>query len=830
MNVRIVLHLMATYWRQHRWLIVAYGLMLVICASIPLSFSPERMQIDPRMNPPSSVILTGWSGDPLSSGMMWRVFGLGWTLSALGLVLAGTLGFHMLGWIEGRPLRRVEAITAKVLNFLILLVIPILTIAAAVPLSQGLGWSAAFGSVMDSAGVIIPRYAVFVLVGMICGGWWRWLAGVFVLVTILIVSAILLDSEAFLDWFWNPLAVSPLVAPPASMWLPLAILAILIPIILKESRTVPRIALAAMVIGPIPALLPKHRYHPSPGESLPDWSNQVELVLENQSLQGELDGRRSSMDLTLDWTWLGSSPDVFVDLTRQVRPSLRSGGEKIATARRFPEPYITSEQAAISAKLASASGEAISNLASTRQKLSMPENFTPVEPNQYQKAVLQIGLSGTAYRMEKIIDVRIGESVKLSIDGSLIHVRRRDPWAGTTLVEVCMIYPGKRTNFGAHPSMLDAWHPFIRDRNGAYREARKFSESRGWISPGCFAVHAFYILESNADPDDARFVVLKRKNLGHIRRDYRSAELPFEVTTPSGAYSMEVVAQPGTNLPDLPPGPASGATQQQIDAWLRGVAGMHAREDWRARGMKTQVADHLDLFLSRASPSATIPEGSALVMACPESRKGEVFAALPLRNRQPHSNWLSSVVLERGWAEDAAPQVRQLVKEGGLDSNPFSLLLAAALEDPSTYEALAEGAASSPWYSAYARVRNVPGIEPALGEAIAKQYQAIKKAGFDLSEQPEPKRIGVGRLRVEKFSHCIIPAAHGIEEAFSDLLAAWQELKEPVRSARLREMGEVIMLPEGDTPAAKAVLRGKKAADFHYDPLARQWIPVKPAK
>mgnify|MGYP003577278370 CR=1 FL=1 len=170
------------------------------------------------------------------------------------------------------------------------------------------------------------------------------------------------------------------------------------------------------------------------------------------------------------------------------------------------------------------------------------------------------------------------------------------------------------------------------------------------------------------------------------------------------------------------------------------------------------------------------------------------------------------MILRRGWVQEAKPQILEMIAREGIGKNPYSQLMVAMLEDPQTYPALLEQEA---WFDIYANLRQLPGIEPALTQAITTRYRAWKA-----NEEREDPRW--------RQHHLDVPAAHGIPEAFADLLENWHKMPADGLRSMSESMRAVILLPGGanDWKTVVKELSTRGPGDFRYDPLARQWVPL----
>ena len=238
-------------------------------------------------------------------------------------------------------------------------------------------------------------------------------------------------------------------------------------------------------------------------------------------------------------------------------------------------------------------------------------------------------------------------------------------------------------------------------------------------------------------------------------------------------------------------------------------------QGWASRNIADFVPRHLEMILQRPGgvhpPSS--PEGKAIALACPEARRDEVIGALSRRNAYPQGNWIPDVILRRGWVKAATPQIREMAAKGQIGDNPYSQVMAMALEDPKTYPAILD---QRLWFEVYEQVRRLPGIEPALTESLVKHYQ---KDSSDRKKKHDAR---------EKMTYCLPAAAHGLPQAFSELLLAWGTASESDRQVYSEYFSKVVLVPGAtkDWRVLVSALDGKEAGDFRYDSLAHLWIPI----
>jgi hypothetical protein len=149
----------------------------------------------------------------------------------------------------------------------------------------------------------------------------------------------------------------------------------------------------------------------------------------------------------------------------------------------------------------------------------------------------------------------------------------------------------------------------------------------------------------------------------------------------------------------------------------------------------------------------------------------------------------------------------------------------ALLEDPSTYPQLLDFLERSRSFGIYRVLRELPGIDEALDEAIWNITRS-------LSPSVELSRLRPG-LIYGVFHGFQAPVAHGNPVALAKLLELWRILPSDMRSFdQVRAFADRFepQPPIQDTfDAWRAFIEGKSAEDFTHDPLTGKWLaPSQP--
>lgn len=872
MNFRIVLHLFKTDWRHLKWLIAATWLLILLAAWPVWSFSPAHFDMPPpmgveRIDPYSGNIPAYLKlSSPVS---LWTQLALRGALIGAILLLAGALGFHAKGWTAGRPTRRRETILAKALGLGVLLILPLIAVTFITGLIQGTGPAAAFQSGAQTAATLVPRIIGACLFGTLCGGGWRWLAGILALLignTVLPLiffyvgipwfSAPFGLPRVFLStrvpWFSDPLGMIAPWQGPTLLWIVAALLAVLLRLTSHHMAPFRRIGLALAVLWLVPPwLIGSRSLYPAPlagkAKELPDWSATVRPVLAQPSLAGRLsrDSDRSfpgplrsgplpdALQMTFRWQASGLPAGAFADWSKKGRGELRLDEETTADLRGTGGIFFGTEYDL--QPIAAALGTSTESLQQSTMNhfgvdgYHMQGVFEPVTPGRFKSASLAIELAGTAYRFDKLLDVPLGPSVGVEVEGMRLQIRRLDPEGKDPWIDISAVINGPGWQGDRRYIIGGEWLGCLYlPESDEYRLLNPSSVESSLLAPGCAAVRLLYRAGSTAEnerPDlsgfeTARFILLRRTDLGKMQSRFVSDRLPLTIEDLRDDGSIPPLRSNESPPLDLRPDPAT-ATDEEVTRWLRISYSAGGASGWNSRNLADYANGHLDQLLTHtpmiSPPSSS--EGEAIALSVPESRRGKILEALSFGNQQPEYNWLPDLLIRRGWTREAAPWLSQLAARSG-GRNPYALIALASLEDPQTYPILVAAVEKGVWFEVYEKIRRLPGIEPALSEALARRYRKTRSLPTRSNGRPTACREMVGR--------CVMPAANGLPEAFADLLARVQA-PEAADDGIIREyLTQVMQIPdEPDWRVAHARLASKSPADFRYDTLSRLWIPIE---
>ncbi|WP_367872533.1 hypothetical protein [Luteolibacter sp. Populi] len=855
MNFRIVTHLLKTDWRRLRWLLLACWAILLLAAWPALSFSPGDFDMPPSEDPLYAHGNSGFDDVLDQHGLVsktarWSFLTFGRMSIGAVLLVAGCLGFHGRMWSEGRPVRRRESILAKAAGLLVFLVLPLGLLAFAGALLHGVAWGEAIGMGAAHAGRKLPALLGVMLFGTYCGRWWTWLAGMFgmALFCMVLPRALMMALWPGPDWFSNPLTPigeSSFFPFIQNLWLAVILLGVLllrVPRDLSGARKV-GIALVSIVFGcQLTTYLSMRSWRgENPLAKLPDWSATVRPELETSSLEASIDRgvigcgpyRRSItsfddesyMNLLLPLKPGGLPPGSYVTWRPEGRSSLKAGDRTLSQTPAnervvgWDGIYLGEADENVLTAIVKPEGgklrwDSPSSLVDSR---ICGEIFTPIAAEDLSPVELEMKLQGLVVHLEKIVDVPLGAPVTVKAEGIEFHIRRLDLPGYQPVADLCYVAPGKH-GMNRLSTPLEDWLPVIYlPGESMARQPWVAHSGTMTLAPGLNAVRFLYHTGQTSGGkrdlkgyDQARFMLVKRRYLATAKAELRTPPLPLTVTH----EGQDREARSHSDPPPFNSRPDPATTSPQaFEKWLK-LSYAVFDKDWGGRNIADYVPRHMDRILRRRmnlSPPHP-PEGRALELACPENRKREVIDALLPTNRDPQSNWIPDVLIRRGWVTDAKPEILRMLGEDEVANNIFTQLMVMELEDPQTYPALLNQKLG---FETYQRLRLLPGIEPRLAEMAARTFREAEESYAD-------------RKPSDRIYPYLIPASHGNPQALARLLENWEKIEPIYRRTRAEYLREVIQLPGApdDWRAVLGALAGRQVADFRFDPLARQWLPV----
>jgi hypothetical protein len=231
---------------------------------------------------------------------------------------------------------------------------------------------------------------------------------------------------------------------------------------------------------------------------------------------------------------------------------------------------------------------------------------------------------------------------------------------------------------------------------------------------------------------------------------------------------------------------------------------------WSAREIACYVPKHSAMFLRFPGGVLSRSEmAEAMRQGFPEHEKRRLFEALAAEPSANRFDALYEVVRSRGWEGEVREILRSRVSE---DGKPTFGMLANSLRDADSglYPRLISQLDGSNQWEFYLKVRDLPGIEPALSDAIRRNETEARERG---ETNPDAYAIAAG---------------HGSREALQTILSNIESFLRggsPLSDSR-RMLSEAILISgkRGTPDQYYARLRQIGADGFEWDPFLRLWI------
>jgi hypothetical protein len=831
----MILHLLKTDWQRLKRPILGVWLLLLL-TTLPWFFHRlESFQV-PWIEDGSGT----WNGhhtpELLRKPRMIPVDGelLRYLTAIATILLSSAVGMHGIRWQAVSPLKPSQRVAAKLLSLLVFIILPQTVLAALILQLHGFS---AHVILAASAGTLLSLgllHAATALFAHHCASLWTWLAGIAALLGAAVVVRAMLpgDFSSCLHPFTDPWAMNR----GPSFWVlgGGAILALtLLPKLVRSRPGTPR-ATGAAVVAMLLAALAAYRTPtlawlwtpPSiPSESL----HAITAEIEPQSIR-------------IDDDFYGSSPPGTV----RVIATARTGGElppgifvvwssAIATpwesrqwTRAFPNDRGPTDLAALQAILPAP-------LIQSGYGVTFGENnLFQTFPDSAERFQLQ--LAGHVFRYQQIADLPFDESTALTRDGDITVATRRFPTEQPELILEAAVQ-GPAHGIGRDARAL-SWQP---QAIASYRfvlhfpedqvclPLQQFTEQLAPIPAG--ASWARRLLQPwedmkprRFDPRGVRLLIFKPVTLASIRHQVEvSRDAPDQSRPPefdwtlSRNYGLDHAAYLANHRP-FRPDPAT-CSEAEFLPYLRTVSATFA-SDLAER----DLAEYAPRFgKPLALHSRRFTAARAIAPGTPESRRDDVLAAI--RQQPDLVHGLASTLVERGWH----PELRDLFVNAVArwprhDPNRhlhreamFRAL--AQLEDPSTYPALLTALRESRSFELYRTLRELPGIDEDLDEAVRDIAMNLSPA-VELSRNRQGLFYGV-------FDPFRAPVSHGNPVALARLLELWRMLPPEIGSFDPIRAFTGMFQPEPALPetveAWRAFIDGKTERDFTHDPLTRKW-------
>ena len=396
-------------------------------------------------------------------------------------------------------------------------------------------------------------------------------------------------------------------------------------------------------------------------------------------------------------------------------------------------------------------------------------SFRGPEPARYQSeaVVLRCTFRGVVFRTTPVatLSLAAGETAGSPTSSWRITGTRRDERNGSLTVGLALRKLGLHTSPRPEERRTPYWP---RDRYGfvLWNPGRGLALSSDSNMPSSSVVGSHTSLQSAhltprfspntlrsvarsiiSDPD-TRLIVLEKRVMGTLERAWHSPPMLF-AHRPSLADDRRAItegrmprAEFRRRLAALGP-PAPNASRTSVGHYLYELLCLleARRATWGERspqvlGLVPYVSAHpgvfLDgLFASAGRFSANRVLRCALSVGLSPDHSPLLFDRLAV---QPD---LASIVLDRGWTDAAAPQLRALLNLPG--RLPYEVIQALAwFEDPETYPRLLDEFESNPSLRLYELLRQLPGIRPGLDERIDRLWSRLPRTLARTHAGPSP--------------------------------------------------------------------------------------------
>lgn len=786
------------------------------------------------------------------------------TLPLTGWLLAAACGWCGLTEAQVRPVRRREIIAGKFLFLLLWLWLPQAASLLLVWRVNGLSWPDAWHSLAAFGGVFVPLWTLALATGRLAGSFRRW-AG---------MAGVLAALAAFIG-LWSPRFTMALGVMLSDAWG-----ASCGPVLWGFTAVTSGVLLMMLALRAVRWKLPvriltvcavilssaffwhrgvwfKSNDQPGAGFTVAQLEA-IQPVPASDGLTGSLEMEASTVHFSpkAEFGTANLPPGVFCYWQRRGDAALYRGSERVASSELqnttgrpevtwlFPPPGTPMDNASLKAALPpdaqlSRSAPQWDPFGKSPAQLGR----LTLEPGAYlsdaDPVSLEVGLMGILYRHDLVADVPLGTAHSASYEGLNLNIRRMEP--GQTRLpraEIAVIGPAQ--GYGPDPLKLNwrmgpfrAWRVFLYlPKSGQmFPSSDNPMRRSGPVLGGALLDHQVLefgesIYPRDYSPEDlagARIFILTPRLLGFAERLIRTPEAPVRLfNDPPRGLDFYTTLGPALAPRDFfqwarsqQPDPAT-ATRDQLGEWLRVVLAQHTLDDWQQVELARWVPRHMETLL-RIEPyfsASQPPSMMAIARTLPESRKMEII------RRVPEVPKLVSVLIRRGWAQDARKELIDLLHSGRpLDENTVRCI--AGLCEPSTWEALLRRLEQSPNTELYDILRLCDSIEPRLTETLRRYHTRVTIDGREPAGTPS--------FRDEQtFASFTIPARHGIAEALADHLAMvrWF-LKEPGNDRLTDRVDEFVEFPPGVKPRteqARGFLLNLKPEQCRWDPLTRMWL------
>jgi hypothetical protein len=682
-------------------------------------------------------------------------------------ILALSIGFVNTGWNESRPMKRRHHVAAKAALLAVALILPQIALIAISLLKHGLPVDYVWKGVVACAGVFVPLHIAICLFGAICG---RLVWSVFgIVVLIITISTVGLFERH---------VVTKLLSPISDLWgnvagprywiylsacaLGLAFLGLIRARQWKLSRRLIASALVVLACGLATKSLKEFRIT----DSLTERQINVTITKAEGYIAQMPSGKELRLDGEFEIDHVGDNVFVFWQPlgTSQI---LSANGNTLAYSepneKGLPSIFPQNNQRAHVSTLSSYLPDATilnephygitfgptktdGNLGLFQFPAGTEVHDVPIE--------VEAKVAGLLYRQVVAFEGTLDEKVNIKRLGYNLTLQQH---SSTPIVDALLIRPS--IGMSSHFTDLNwrfnnhqwLFYYYLQDRQ-LLIPAHSSLSGRSPLLGGAAVERLIFEPSATHLPRKA----YPHDNEDREKLDYSNARI-LALTTEFVGYTIQSVKSDVTMknqevlanhdyyhmtqqnrveprhffelYREQRPDPTT-ATPEELGKWLRLVSGQFM-DEWMTRDL-AQFAQRYPDVLSRLGNSSSAfqrPWGDALAKGAPESRRDVIFEAMHLENWEPSHNWLPSVITQRGWVNAARDDLMKAWRDGHERIGDF-LAAIISLEEPETFPALLELVRTRNVDTKnYLRIRQLPGIEPALSEAVDAYFDSVPKNG-----------------------------------------------------------------------------------------------------
>ena len=855
MNAKVILYLFGMEWRRLRiwlgifWLLLLLEALPYLGADFDLLSSFAKLlgkQYD-HFSGAGDLKELVWS-DVGNIFPMWMpvLMSMNGAASIAVIIVCSLIGMEVLAGIRLRPVRIREEVASKVLALGVFVILPVAIIVALNLAMKGLGLTTALGEAGHSALVLAPMAGALALFGRLCGTFWRWVGGmVGFMVTIVILP--------MLGLWQVPLPKFDLWGVDGNGWrvgaATFSVLTVLMLFKGKARSFRPVVVawplmVAALMVGFYSGKAADAKRLKRDG--LPDVEG---LQVEVRNMQGGI----QSHDRRSRWIGVSVSGEIkvtgvpegyFATWDANGRMANHTGGScysgirtRLATLRFADEPQVRELPTSLKEEaLRSAMRGKGVNLPHSpdwyqdsrgANRISFNESIKRGEEQESldRPTDFAVSLTGLVFRYRLAEDVPL-DSIRETGDGrSRVRITTSQAARNRLNVDLAMMQAGdRRDSIDLEPQVV-IWDP----ESGIGAVLRRSRPIRPRLLAGCWFRLARYQTSGGAPgvPDDrfgqmnhskVRVLVYMPEILGLAEKKLEVEDVVVRKPRGAGNWGQwdARVSKIDANsfferYPAGRPDPAT-CTDEEAGRWVMRVLTQVPpyESEWPAKEVAYYVPRHAGMLL-RFPENVLHRSGmvEALTTALPQEKKENLFDAMGRMESGYGFSSLYQVARKRGWGAEAS---KVALRRKFQEDNPNGVAMGDLVTyvEPGRYPELIKRLDGNQQWGFYLKLRELPGIEPALSEAIRLKEQETRARG-----ETDPDAYAIA-------------AAHGSREALRTLLSNIELSDRLVYS--MGDASQVILkatyVPSvgAGWPAAYVARVKKIGADgLEWNPFLRLW-------